>query len=79
MAGVNNLQDKHDALEQYGRRNCLRIAGVSDTEEDTTAAMVYLANEVLKVQPPLDKQDITNSHRLPNPETPQMTSPALSS
>ena len=64
---IADLQDKHDALEQYGRRNCLRIAGVSDTEEDTTAAVVYLANEVLKVQPPLDKQDITNSHRLPKP------------
>ena len=64
---VPELHDKHDALEQYGRRNCLRVAGVSDTEEDTTAAVVKLANEVLKVQPPLTEQDINNSHRLPKP------------
>ena len=50
---VAELHDKHDALEQHGRRNCLRVAGVNDTEEDTIAAVVKLANEVLKVQPPL--------------------------
>ena len=59
---VAELHDKRDALEQYGRRNCLCVAGVSDTEE-----VVKLANEVLKVQTPLTEQDINNSHRLPQP------------
>ena len=61
---ITDLQDKNDPIEQYERRNCLHIAGVSNPEYNT-AAMVQLVNEVLKVQPLLDKQDINNSHHLP--------------
>ena len=64
---IQELQYRNDALEQYGRRNCLRVTGISDTEEDTTAAVVQLANEILKVDPPIAPQDINNSHRLPKP------------
>ena len=49
---VQRLEDAHDALEQHGRRHCLRVSGISDAEDDTTAAVVSLANTVLKVQPP---------------------------
>ena len=31
---IQELRDHNDALEQYGRRNCLRISGISDTEEN---------------------------------------------
>ena len=61
---ITDLQDKKDPIEQYECRNCLHIAGVSNPE-NTTAAVVQLGNEVLKVQPLLDKQDINNSHNLP--------------
>ena len=71
-----SVLSKQDAIEQYGRRNCLRITCVSDTEDDTTTAVVNLANDVLNVQPPLTEQGI-NSHRLPKPRTPQITNHAL--
>ena len=58
---------RQEIQELYGRRNCLRVTGISDTEEDTTAAVVQLANEILKVDPPIAPQDINNSHRLPKP------------
>ena len=64
---VQRLEDAHDALEQHGRRHCLRVSGISDAEEDTTAAVVSLANTVLKVQPPLQAEDINVSHRLRKP------------
>ena len=65
---VQVLQDEYDALEQYGRCNGLRISGILEWDnEDTTTAIVNLANEVLKVEPPLQRVDISISHRLKKP------------
>ena len=70
---VQVLRQENDALEQYGRRNNLRISGIAEVNlgtnetEDTTAAIVSLANEVLKVEPPLAASDIEVSHRLQKP------------
>ena len=67
---IQRLRDDHDALEQYGRRNNLRVSGIPepnlqpDQIEDTTSTVVKLANEVLKVVPPLQNSDIEVSHRL---------------
>ena len=71
------LQEDHDALEQYGRRNGLRISGLPEKEnEDTTTAIVDLANEVLKVEPPLQREDISISHRLKKPRNARAQEPA---
>ena len=43
---------RNDALEQYGHRTCLRISGISDTEEDTTVAVIKLSSDVLKIDLP---------------------------
>ena len=57
---------------QYLRNN-IRISGIpepvlkGDEVEDTTPAVVALANEVLKVDPPLQLSDIEVSHRLRKP------------
>ena len=64
---VGQLSDHNDVLEQYGRRNSLRISGILEEEEDTTAAVVSLADEVLELDPPLQPTDIDISHRLPKP------------
>ena len=67
---IQRVREDHDALEQYGRRNNLRVSGIPepnlqpDQTEDTTTAMVELAKEVLKVHPPLQNSDIEVSHRL---------------
>ena len=65
QSDVQHLKDANDALEQHGRRHSLRINGVSNTQEDTTQAVVTIANDILKVDPPLDERDISVSHRLP--------------
>ena len=68
LSEVQVLQDEYDALEQYGRCNGLRISGILERDnEDTTTAIVNLANEVLKVEPPLQRVDISISHRLKKP------------
>ena len=74
---VQVLQDDYDALEQYGRRNGLRISGILERDnEDTTTAIVNLANEVLKVEPPLQRDDISISHRLKKPRRAKPEEPA---
>ena len=62
---VRGLRLQNDALEQYGRRSSLRITGISEDLEDTTTAVVNLANEVLQ----LEEKDIDVSHRLPKPRS----------
>ena len=75
---VQVLQDDYDALEQYGRRNGLRISGIPEQDnEDTTTAIVNLANDVLKVEPPLQRDDINISHRLRKPRRPHEPAPVI--
>ena len=55
------LAQKVDDLEMYSRRNCIRVAGVPESEEDTTKAILEIAEAV---EVPLDKSDIAVSHRV---------------
>ena len=74
---VRQLREYNDALEQYGIRSSLRISGIpEEKEEDTTAAVVSLANEVLELDPPLQPTDIDVSHRLPKPRNARQGVPA---
>ena len=66
---VRRLRLQNDVLEQHGRRSSLRITGISETCEDTTAAVVALANDVLQLDPKLEEKDIDISHRLPKPHS----------
>ena len=71
----------NDALEQYGRRNNLRISGIPESalaegeNEDTTAAVVNLANTVLHLDPPLHPSDVEVSHRLRKPRNAKPSEP----
>ena len=74
---VRQLRDNSDALEQYGRRSSLRISGIpEEEEEDSTAVVVSLANEVLELDPPLQPTDIDISHRLRKPRNARQGIPA---
>ena len=78
---VRKLREDHDALEQYGRRNNLHISGLPepqlepDQAEDTTGTIVQLANDVLKLDPPLQATDIEVSHRLKRPKNARVREP----
>lgn len=64
LQGENsNLRNKLDDLEQYGRRNNIRIFGFKEERgEDTVAKVVDLVNSKLNVQ--ISSRDIDACHRL---------------
>ena len=60
---VSDIKAELDDLEQYGRRNNLRINGIPETEsENTTELVKTLANDKLGVT--LDDRDFDRSHRV---------------
>ena len=75
QAEVKVLRQDNDALEQYGRRNNLRISSIPQVNlqpeqtEDTTGAIVDLANNILKLDPQLTPNDIEVSHQLRKPSS----------
>ena len=59
---VQELQLKIDDLEQYSRRSCVRISGVSDTDgENVTGIVMDLAN---RIHADVTPRDIDRSHRV---------------
>ena len=55
------LARKVDDLEMYSWRSCIRVAGVPETEEDTTQVVLDIAKTV---DVPLEKSDVVVSHRV---------------
>ena len=64
---VAKLHLQNDALEQYGRRSSLRFSGVSEEFENSTDGVLEVANNIMELDPPLRREDITISHILPKP------------
>ena len=64
---VAKLHLQNDALEQYGRRSSLRFSGVSEEFENSTDGVLEVANNIMELDPPLHREDISISHRLPKP------------
>ena len=64
-ADTISVLDKKLDLEQHGRRDSLRIAGIPEKEEhdDTDAAVLEIC-QAIKVDPPVQPTDIAVSHRL---------------
>lgn len=59
----DNVTDRSDELEQYQRRNNLRIFGISESQdEDTDALVVQLCRDKLGFE--LPKDAICRSHRI---------------
>lgn len=62
---VEALTDKVDDLEQYSRRNNIRITGITETPDKCVPAKVrHLVNNVLKCSPPLMDAEIDRCHRV---------------
>ena len=63
----NKLLLSQDEAEQYSRRNCLRISGIPETDEESTdAIMLAIASECNTT---IDLSDIDRSHRLGKPRS----------
>lgn len=64
-----DLADRTDELEQYQRRDNLRIFGIKEAKgEDTDAEVVKLCREQLNIELPVNA--ISRSHRVGKPNTP---------
>lgn len=63
------LRNDVDELEQYSRRNSLRITGIPETpHEDLVAVTLNLFKWRMKVTPAVGTQDIDRVHRVGKPE-----------
>ena len=68
---VQDLEDKADDLEQYSRRNSLRISGIPEREgEDVWQETLRVVNSTLL--PPLTVEEIDRVHRV-GPKLPDKT------
>ena len=62
-AEISKLQKTCNDLEQYSRRNCVRVFGIPEQKgEDTSASVCKLAKEKLGID--LQKSQIDRSHRV---------------
>lgn len=59
---INCLESKLDDLEQYSRRQCLRIFGIEESRQENTDQIAVEIAEKVGVQ--LSVQDIDRSHRI---------------
>lgn len=68
---VASLESENDSLEQYTRRNSLRVFGVPEEEgENTVELAISLINETMEVQPPITIEDIDRVHRTGKKDSP---------
>lgn len=67
-ATIASLEASHDDLEQYQRRNSLRITGITEPtgtqQEDCMATALHVVNTTLKLDPPVQPRDIDRAHRI---------------
>ena len=62
---VHKLENRLDDLEQYSRRNSLRISGVTESgSEDITDKVTSLFNDKMKLSPPVTPDMIDRVHRV---------------
>ena len=81
---VISLESDNDVLEQYARRNSLRLFGLPEEEgEDTATRAVSFINNTMQVEPPITMEDIDRVHRISKkkmtltPSTSDSSSPSI--
>ena len=61
---IRSLEASNDDLEQYQRRNSLRISGIPEQDDENCMEIALkMANDTLKLDPPLEVRDIDRTHR----------------
>lgn len=70
---VVRLEEAIDNAEQYSPRNCLRITGIKEPENEITYDTVI--NLARSVDVKVSLQDIDRSHRLGRPESGDIGTP----
>uniref|UniRef100_X2AIS8 Uncharacterized protein n=1 Tax=Capitella teleta TaxID=283909 RepID=X2AIS8_CAPTE len=75
---IESLESQNDALEQYTRRNSIRVTGLPEVEhEDILDRTLKIVNEDLEVNPPISIMDIDRVHQVGrrNPDRPRGSMP----
>ena len=63
------LHAEHDELEQYTRRNSVRLTGLTEaTNENVYDIVMTIFNEEMGVSPPISPQEIDRIHRVGKPD-----------
>ncbi|KAK6191173.1 hypothetical protein SNE40_002911 [Patella caerulea] len=63
---IQELKDKNDELEQYGRREGIRISGITERPDEDTDKIVIEVGKLIGITITLN--DINRSHRVGNPQ-----------
>ena len=76
---ISAVEEKNDELEQYSRRNSVRISGVPEPSdhEDCYQKVLDIANNTLQLDPPLAIEDIDRTHRVGTKQLDGTTRPIL--
>ena len=75
---VDAVELQQDELEQYSRRNSVRLSGLTaEADEDVMkGVLVTVLNHVMCITPPIDISEIDRMHRVGKPEA-NRTRPVL--
>ena len=67
---VMSLEKQVDDLEQYSRRNSVRISGLPEyPNSDPADVTLYLLNKTMGITPPLQYADLDRVHRVGKPRS----------
>ena len=64
---VKNLENQLDRQEQYSRRNCILIHGITKTQDENTDISLRTINEHLELE--LTEKELDHTHRIGNPKS----------
>ena len=65
---IKELEREYDDVEQNGRNGFFRIFGVPEnTNWDTDSKVIHVFNEIMKMDPPIDMEDMEVTHRVGKP------------
>ncbi|ELU09321.1 hypothetical protein CAPTEDRAFT_198924 [Capitella teleta] len=65
---LEELEERNDTLEQYTRRNSVRINGISESAaEDCENKVLSTINEKMSLSPPMTMDSIDRMHRIGKP------------
>ena len=74
---VDAIELQQDELEQYSRRNSVRLSGLTEeADEDVVKGVLVTLNHVMCITPPIDISEIDRLHRVGKPEA-NRTRPVL--
>ena len=66
---LSEVKDANDALEQYTRRNSLRISGLKELQDENPLQVILtFCNSRLRVKPEVTINDIDRVHRIGKPD-----------